>query len=260
MSMDRREILSRILGESMKYDKMSSACMQDNRRAFEYLASSVLGRKVESVAHHIQHEVGILGSHPVRYDCWGVEASGVDCVIEMQRLESGFSLERWESCDAILALYHVCHGDSYEDAIPVRNIMVFCVFRVHSGGKTLYTLAAGDVWPNRKSVLHIVDMTVFDGKHPDIENAAKDILQLDWRKIVNPDLREAMYSVKTSKGILNKMTDDELETWNKAEGGCFDRTMQAANMLISGESLDCVSRKTGFSIDRVEGIASLFAR
>ena len=252
MSMDRREILSRILGESMKYDKMSSACMQDNRRAFEYLASSVLGRKVESVAHHTQHEVGILGSHPVRYDCWGVEASGVDCVIEMQRLESGFSLERWESCDAILALYHVCHGDSYEDAIPVRNIMVFCVFRVHSGGKTLYTLAAGDVWPNRKSVLHIVDMTVFDGKHPDIENAAKDILQLDWRKIVNPDLREAMYSVKTSKGILNG--------FGQGFDNGFDRTMQAANMLISGESLDCVSRKTGFSIDRVEGIASLFAR
>lgn len=277
MSMDRQErkrqeILSQIMGEAMVYDKMFSACMQNNRRAFEYLASNVLGRKVEFVAHHTQHEVGILGSHSVRYDCWDIEASGANCVIEMQRLESGFSLERWEFYDAVLALYSVSKGDSYEDALPERNIMVFCAFRVHSGGKTLYTLPAGDVWPNRKGVLHIVDMTVFDGMHPGIESAVKDTLQPDWRKIVNPDLREAMYSVKTSKEILSKMTDDELETWNKAEGegynkgfgqgfdNGFDRTMQAANMLISGESLESVSKETGFGIERVEEIASLFAR
>ena len=78
--------------------------------------------------------------------------------------------------------------------------------------------------------------------------------------------------VITGRELFSKMTDDELETWNKAEGegynkgfeqgfdNGFDRTMQAANMLISGESLESVSRETGFGIERVEEIASLFAR
>lgn len=124
--------------------------------------------------------------------------------------------------------------------------------------KTLYTVPANRAWPKRGGKLYIVDMTVFDGKYPEVESAIRDLSQTNWKKIKNPDLGEAMYAVKTSREVLDNMCDDLME--NEAIGvrrGHKEGVDEANDKVIAravakGFSFETAGQLTGLTAVQAE--------